>query len=135
MRIERVVLEDHRDVPLSRLEIIDSFSADAYLAGGDVLEPCEHHHCSRLSAARRPDEDEKLAVADLQAQILDRPGPIGVDLADVVEDDRCQCCGDLPVLVVVSVGTVCRAPYGPPPRRTNSSQAAFVWRRGMAGGC
>src|SRR5207302_7789074 len=42
MRIECIRLEDHRDVALARLELVDAPTADRDLAGGDGLEPCDH---------------------------------------------------------------------------------------------
>jgi hypothetical protein len=65
VRIERVVLEHHGDVPLGRLEVVDHASGDRDLAAGDLLEPRHHAQQRRLAAARRADDDDELAVGDL----------------------------------------------------------------------
>ena len=74
VRIERVVLEHHRDVPVLRRHVVDDPLADADLAAGDVLEPRDHPQRGRLAAARRPDEDHEFAVPDLEVQVLDDGG-------------------------------------------------------------
>ena len=48
--------------------------ADADLAGGDVLEPRDHAQQRRFSAARRPDQDDELAVADADVDAVDDLG-------------------------------------------------------------
>ena len=63
LRVQRVVLEDHRDVALARGDAVDHALADADLALGDRLEPGEHPQRGRLAGARRPDQHEELAVA------------------------------------------------------------------------
>jgi hypothetical protein len=40
--------------------------ADPDLAGADVVQPGDHPERRRLAAARRPDQDQKLAVLDLE---------------------------------------------------------------------
>ena len=67
VRIERVVLEDHRDVTLLRREIGHLTLADPDAARVDLLEPGEHAQRCRLSGARRADEHEELAVGDLES--------------------------------------------------------------------
>ena len=60
---------------MSRLrgrEVGDVALADEDLAVGDVLEPGDHPQQRRLAAARRADEDEELAVGDLERDVVDR---------------------------------------------------------------
>ena len=69
VRIERVVLEHHRDVAVLRRQVVD----DAARRSGRrptviVLEPRDHAERGRLAAARRPDEHDELAVVDLQVR-------------------------------------------------------------------
>ena len=64
MRIERIVLEHHRDVPLLGRDVVDDAVADRDRAGGDVLEPGEHAQKRRLAAAGGADQDDELAVLD-----------------------------------------------------------------------
>jgi hypothetical protein len=66
MRIQRVVLEHHGDVTISRLEVRHNSLPDADLSLGHLLEPGEHTQSSGLSAARGADEDHELAVMYLK---------------------------------------------------------------------
>ena len=88
MRVERVVLEHHRDVALARRKIVDDLSADADLAVADLLEPGDHAQRRRLAAAGGTDEHDELAFADLEVQVVDRNDPVVVDLREVHELDR-----------------------------------------------
>ena len=72
MRVERVRLEDHRDVAVPRREVGDVAAADLDRAFGDLLEARDHAQQRRLPAAGRPDEDDELAVVDLQRDVVDR---------------------------------------------------------------
>ena len=65
MRVERVVLEHHRDVAVLGRSLRDVGPADPDLAAGHVLEAGEHAQGGRLAGARGPDEDHELAVLDL----------------------------------------------------------------------
>jgi hypothetical protein len=66
VRIERVVLEHHGDVPVLRLDVVHDAAADADLPRGDLLQARDHPQQRRLAAARGPDDDHELAVGDLQ---------------------------------------------------------------------
>jgi hypothetical protein len=87
MRIERVRLEHHRDVARARRDLVDDPLPDEDAAVGHLLEPREHAQGGALAAARRPDEDEELAVLDLEAEVVDRDGPVE-PLRDLVEGHR-----------------------------------------------
>jgi hypothetical protein len=87
MRVERVVLEDHRDVPVLRRQLVDDLAADHHASLGDRLEPGDHPQSARLAAAARADEDDELAVRDLQVEIRHGPGPVPVDLRQLLERD------------------------------------------------
>ena len=65
MRVERVVLEHHRDVALGGLEVVDDAAADRDLAAGDLFQPGDHAQQRGLAAAGGADDDDELAVADL----------------------------------------------------------------------
>ena len=67
VRIERVVLEHHRDVAVLGMHVVDELVADPDAAVGDLLEPGDHAQRRRLAAARRPDEHEELAVVRRRA--------------------------------------------------------------------
>ena len=90
MRIQRVRLEHHRDVAILRLEVVDDPVADLQLTAGDRLEAGDHPQRRRLAAARRPDEDEELAVGDVERQDRDGLEAVVIDLVDVAECDGCH---------------------------------------------
>ena len=86
VRIERVVLEDHRDVALRGVERADRPVAEVDLARADVLDAGDHLQRRRLAAARRSEQRQQLAVGAGETQVpdgLDRP----VALADSLEPD------------------------------------------------
>src|ERR1700735_5468077 len=64
MRIERIVLEHHRDVALFGLHIVDDAVADRDGSRGDVFEPGEHPQQGRLAATGGADQDDEGAVLD-----------------------------------------------------------------------
>ena len=78
VRIERVVLEHHRDVAIRRLDVVDDAAADIDLAGGHRLEAGDHPQQRGLAAAGRADQHAELPVADVEVDALD-----GVDAARV----------------------------------------------------
>ena len=84
VRVERVVLEHHRDVAILRRQVVDDPVADRDRAVGDLLEPGDHAQGRRLAAPGRPDEHEELAVLDLEGQVLHGVEAVVVDLVDFV---------------------------------------------------
>ncbi len=66
VRIERVVLEHHRDVAIARRHVVHDVAADPDLAVGDLLETGDHAQRGRLAAARGPDEHDELLIGDLE---------------------------------------------------------------------
>ena len=91
VRVQRVVLEHHRNVALFRRQLVDDAVADEDLTVRDVFEPGDHAQRGRLAATRRADEHEKLAVRDLQRQVMHGVKAVLVDLVDLVEDDVSHC--------------------------------------------
>ena len=88
VRVERVVLEDHRHVALPRVERVDEPVADPDLALGDLLEAGGHPQRRRLAASGGPDEHHQLTVGDLEVELGDGARPVRIDLADTAEGDR-----------------------------------------------
>ena len=78
VRVEGVVLEDHRHVALARVERVDEPLADADLALADLLEAGGHPQRRRLAASGGPDDHHQLAVGDLEVELgrrrASRPG-------------------------------------------------------------
>ena len=87
VRIERVALEDHRDVAAPRREVGHVGAADRDLPRGHLLEAGDHPQQRRLAATGRADEHHELAVADLQADVVDGGDVAGVDLRQLLELD------------------------------------------------
>ena len=72
VRVERVALEDHRDVAVARGHVVDDPLADADDALADLLEAGDHAQRGRLAAPGRADEHHELAVVDLEIEAVDR---------------------------------------------------------------
>ena len=93
VRVQRVVLEHHRDVAVLGRDVGDVAVTDEDLAAVDLLEPREHPQGRGLAASRGPDENHELAVADLEVDAGDR----GLVVARVpplclVEGHCCHAC-------------------------------------------
>ncbi len=80
VRIQGVVLEDHRDVPILRGPPRDVGAVDPDLARAHRLQTREHPQCGRLARARRPDEHHELTVLHVEAQRID--GGLGGSVID-----------------------------------------------------
>ncbi len=92
VRVQRVVLEYHRDVAVLRRDVGHVAVADEDAAGVDLFEAGEHAQGRGLAATGRTDEDEELAVTDLEVQLVDgRTGSTGVQAGGFVESHRCHC--------------------------------------------
>jgi hypothetical protein len=87
VRVERVVLEDHRDVAVARRQVVRDFAPDADRAVGDRLESRDHPQKGRLSAARRTDQHEQLAVGDRERAVDERARSVGERLAQMLAID------------------------------------------------
>ena len=87
VRVERVVLEDHRDIAVLGGDVVDDTLADQDRPVADLLESRHHPERRRLAAAGWADEHHELALCDRQRQRVDRPRPVRVDLRDLVELD------------------------------------------------
>jgi 2C-methyl-D-erythritol 2,4-cyclodiphosphate synthase len=70
VRIQRVGLEDHRDVPVLGGDVVDHAVADANLSLGDRLQAGQHTQCRGLSTSGWADQDHELLVLDLHVEVL-----------------------------------------------------------------
>ena len=70
--IERIVLEHHRDVAVSRPHVVDDLAADLDLTVADILEPGDGAEKRALAAARRPDQHGELAVGNVEVDAAHR---------------------------------------------------------------
>ncbi len=87
MRIERVVLEHHRNVAVGRFNLVDDAAADIDLAIGDSLETCDHAQQRGLAATAWSDQHAELPVANLEVDAFDRIDPAGIGLFHIAQDD------------------------------------------------
>jgi autonomous glycyl radical cofactor GrcA len=62
VRIERVGLEDHRDVAVLRRDVVDDAVGDPDLPGRRLFQPRDHPQRRRLAGAGRADQDGELTV-------------------------------------------------------------------------
>jgi hypothetical protein len=95
MRVERVALKDHRDVAISRGDVVHDTVADRDHAFRDVLETGDHPQRRRLAGSRRADEDHELPVGHVQVKAGDGARAVWVDLGDVVKANAGQDCSSL----------------------------------------
>ena len=70
VRIQRVVLEDHRDVSVLRLQIVHDLPVDLHGALGNFFEPRDHAERGALAAAGRADEHDELLILDIQVKVV-----------------------------------------------------------------
>ena len=71
VRIERIVLEDHGDAAILGIDVVHRAALDAQFAARNVLEAGDHAQRRRLSAARRPEQDDELPLGDGEVDTLD----------------------------------------------------------------
>ncbi|HWJ32189.1 MAG TPA: hypothetical protein VNR59_07600 [Gaiellaceae bacterium] len=95
VRVERVVLEDHRHVARLRRQVVHDLAADADDAAADLLEPGDHAERARLAAAGRSDEDDELAVGDVEVELVHGARAVRVDLRQALELDRRHGAGTI----------------------------------------
>src|SRR6185437_730992 len=85
VRVERIALEDHRDVARAGREPVHVALADPDRPSGRLLEPRDHPQGRRLAAARRADEHHQLPVRHLEVERVDGDRPAGERLRHVLE--------------------------------------------------
>ena len=82
VRIERIILKDHRDITLRCRYGVDALVADEQIAGRDRLETGNDPQQCRLPATGRADEHYELMVRNLEIEVGD-DGDITVALDQV----------------------------------------------------
>ena len=90
MRIQRVVLEHHRDVAILRRDVVDEAVADVELALGDLLQAGDHAQGGGLAAAGRTNQNDELLVFDVEAEVGNSGDVARVDLVNVVQLKACH---------------------------------------------
>ena len=77
VRVERVALKDEGDVAILGFEPNDTPPVDQDVALIRILEPREHAQRSRLSASRRTEQHQELAIGDVEIEMIDRRPVLG----------------------------------------------------------
>ena len=91
VRVERVVLEHHRDVAVLGRQVGDVAVADPDLPVVDLLEAGEHAQGGGLATPGGTDEDEELPVGYVDVEAVDRGSVVArVDPGGLVEFDSCH---------------------------------------------
>src|SRR5918993_1632335 len=85
VRIEGVILKNHRYVPLTWRKLVYDLISYKDLAAAYVLEACDHAQGRGLPATRRPDEDDELPVRDVQVHLVDSDHILAEDLSYLFE--------------------------------------------------
>src|SRR4028119_821720 len=83
VRVERVVLEDHSDVPLAGRQVVHHPVPYKDLATAYVLEARYHAQGGGLAAPRGPDEHHELPVGYVQAHLVHGGNVAAVDFGDL----------------------------------------------------
>jgi hypothetical protein len=71
VRIKRVALKDKGNIAIARRQVLDMFAAQQNLAGTGLLKPGNQPQDRRFAAARRTKQNTKLAIADLEGNVLE----------------------------------------------------------------
>ena len=96
VRVQSVALEHHGDVTVLGRLVVDHLAADPQLALGDVFQAGDHVERRRLPAARRADQDDELAVGDVEVNAIDRQRAIREALGDLIQNDVSHCFSFVP---------------------------------------
>ncbi|MPN25105.1 hypothetical protein SDC9_172512 [bioreactor metagenome] len=90
MRVQRVVLEHHRDVAVFRRNVVDHPVADLDRPLGNVFQPGDHAQRGGFAAARGADEDHEFTVADFEVDVFHGGHVAVVNLVDVFQNHFCH---------------------------------------------
>ena len=85
VRIKRVVLEHHRDVPVLGNDVVDELAVDIQFARRDLFEPGDHAERGGLAAAGGTDEYHKFLIPNVEAEFEHRLVAAGIDLVDAFQ--------------------------------------------------
>ena len=90
MRIQRIALENHRDVAILRRNVVDELAIDVQFTAGDVFQTSDHAQGGGLTAAGRTDQNDKFLVFDLEVEIAYGDDITGVNLVNVAKGQTCH---------------------------------------------
>ena len=90
VRIQRVVLEHHRDIPVFRRDVVDQAAVDVEFAVRNFFQPRDHAEGGGFTAAGRPDEDDKFLIFDIQIEIRYGGDAGRINFIDVLQLQTCH---------------------------------------------
>ena len=82
VRIQRVVLENHRDISVLGDDVVHQVAVDVQLAFGDVLKTRDHAQSGGLTAAGRTDQNDEFLVLDVQVDVMHGGYFVVIDFLD-----------------------------------------------------
>ena len=85
MRVQRVVLKDHRDIAVLRFDLVHFLVVDKQRTPAYFFESRDHTQRRRFTAAGRTDEDDKFLIRDIQVKILDRDKTVVILFCDIFQ--------------------------------------------------
>src|SRR6185437_12719922 len=71
VRIQRIALKHHRDIALARMQVVDLVVTDTDFAARQRVESGDQGKERRFSAARWPDQNQKIAIFDIDVDLLE----------------------------------------------------------------
>ncbi|EGE56213.1 hypothetical protein RHECNPAF_73009 [Rhizobium etli CNPAF512] len=71
MRVERIILENHRDIPILRGDVVHDVAADLQFSSRDLLEAGDHPERRRFAATGGADQDDEFLIGNFQIDIVD----------------------------------------------------------------
>ena len=72
VRVQGVVLENHRDIPVLGRDVVHQLAVDVKLTLGDLLKTRDHSQRRGLAAAGGADQNDELLIGDVKAELLHR---------------------------------------------------------------
>jgi hypothetical protein len=84
MRVERIILEHHGEIPFLGLDVIDDPSGNRDRAAADVFEASDHAQQRGLSAAGRTDQCHELTIGDIDVDTM-HDGHVAVGFLEIAE--------------------------------------------------
>ena len=85
MRIQSVALEDHGDIAVLRLYVVNYTVTDLQCTGRNLLQSRDHAESCGLSASGRTDEDDEFLISNLKIEILNCFKTIRINFANVFQ--------------------------------------------------
>ena len=90
MGIESIVLENHGDIAVTGLKVIDHNAVDLDGTVGNILKAGDHAQGGGFTAAGGADENDKLLVSDLKVEILNGYDIFIVDFLNIRKLQTCH---------------------------------------------